>query len=355
MRYVFYILITVLVSGCTDQTEANFSQWNQSTQFRYAKNIHIDKREEDILITIIDHAKNQVMHTYEIPQSELPLTRLSVLSATHIGMISELNKLDAIVSYSDMQWVNNKTLFKRFKNGYVTETGDFGLANLETFLRLKPDAIIYSGFDENNPILKKIHAANLRTIANYEWKETHPLGRAEWIKFFGVLLDEEEAADSIFNVIEMNYLEISQRIAKEATKKPSVFAGTPYGDQFDVPAGESYMARILKDLNVNYRYANTSGVASHTYSLEKVISENASTDFWLNPAAVTKDDLLQLNRKFELLDAVKMGKVYSYYANVNKFWEESAVRPDLVLHDLATIFHPELFENKQFHYYSVVK
>jgi iron complex transport system substrate-binding protein len=355
MQYVYYILILIFVSGCTDQTEANFYVENQNTQFRYAKNIQIDKRRKDILITIIDHTKNQIMHRYEIPKSELPLARLAVLSATHIGMISELNKLDAIVSYSDMQWVHNKAFIKRFENGYTSETGDFGLANLETFLHLKPDAIIYSGFDENNPILKKIHAANIRTIANYEWKETNPLGRAEWIKFFGVLLNEEEAADSIFNAIEKNYLELTERIAKDATNTPTVFVGTPYGDQFDVPAGESYMATILKDLKVDYRYANTLGVASHTYSLEKVISENASTDYWLNPAAVTNDDILQLNRKFELLNAVKTGRVYSYYASVNKFWEESALRPDFMLHDLAAIFHPELFENNEFHYYSVVK
>jgi iron complex transport system substrate-binding protein len=280
---------------------------------------------------------------------------MSVLSTTHIGMLTALNKTEVITSVSDMGLVYNKKLKERLKLGSIRETGGFGLANLEVFLSLSPSAIVYSGFDENNPVIEKLAAANLKTLANYEWKETHPLGRAEWIKYFGVLIGEEEAADSIFHQIKLNYNKVKDSIAAYATQQPSVLVGTPYGDQFNVPAGNSYMAKMLKDLKVNYVYANTEGVASHSYSLEKVISENKHTDYWLNVAASSKEKLLELNKKFELLEAVHNGGTFSYFSRVNKFWEESAVRPDLLLLDLAAIFHPDLFKQKQMNYYSVVR
>lgn len=358
-KYVSIFLFFILfLSGCSEKNQTDNKNSNSDIKeqlFDYAEFLAVLETDDKIQIIIKDPNSNQPIHKYFLSFENLPLKALSVLSTTHIGMISTLDKIEAITSISDINLVHDKMLIKRFESGNITETGGFGLANLEVFLRTNPDAIIYSGFDESNPILKKLHAAKLTTIANYEWKETHPLGRAEWIKFFGVLLNEKDKADSVFKQVEINYHIIKDSIAKHASKRPTVLVGTPYGDQFNVPAGNSYMAKLLDDLQVDYMYAKTDGVASHTYSLEKVISENKHTDYWLNAAATNREEILQLNSKFELLEAVNNGKTFSYYKNVNKFWEESAIRPDLLLLDLAAIFHPELFQLEQFHYYAVVK
>jgi len=354
---IILLYLSLFLSACSENKEAKKENELTNTKthhFEYAQFLEISQTNDEVQITIKD-LNGEIAHDYFLAAKKLPLNELSVMSTTHVGMISALEKIEAITSFSDMKLIHNKALYKRFENGKIIETAGFGLANLEVFLRTKPDAIIYSGFDESNPILAKLHAAKLTTIANYEWKETHPLGRAEWIKFFGVLLDKEAKADSVFQQIETNYHAIKDSIAKYATNRPTVLVGTPYGDQFNVPAGNSYMAKILADLQVDYIYSETDGVASHTYSLEKVISENKHTDYWLNVAATNRNEILELNSKFKLLDAVNTGKTYSYFKNVNKFWEESAIRPDLLLLDLAAIFHPELFELEQFHYYSVVK
>jgi len=115
------------------------------------------------------------------------------------------------------------------------------------------------------------------------------------------------------------------------------------------------MAKLLLDANVDYVYAATNGVGSLSLSLENIISTNRSTAFWLNPAAQNNNQILQMNTRFELLQSFQNGNVYSYYSNVNCFWERSAISPHLLLEDLCKIFYPEMFTNDKLTFYSVVE
>ena len=358
-------MIHIMFYSCeSNNEESRTNQKEKQTDgenyfdLRYAEALKINKADDNVtILEIIDPNTKNVVHEYKLSNQNginTPLKSVIPMSATQVGMLDALGLINTIVAIPSDNYIYSKRLINNVNHNQVALVGDFGTSNLESFLKVNPDAIIYSGFDENNPILDKLKKVNIQTIANYEWKENHPLGRAEWIKYFGLLFDKKEKADSIFNQVADNYTSIVDSIKMHSTNKPTVLVGTPYGDQFNVPAGESYMAKILADLNVNYKYAETEGVGSQTYSLEKIINENKKVDYWLNVAALNKDDIIGLNDKFKLIDAVQNGNVYSYFQNVNKFWEESALRPDLLLLDLATIFHPEIFEQKSLHYYNKV-
>lgn len=363
-RYLFFCSLFIF-GGCSEipSTEKNEAKPGIEVQNSYAEAFRITRFENYIQIDVIDPHTKEVDFEYIvglarkdnqcIKLSKSP-SRVIALSSTHVGMIEELGLSDRIVGVSSADYVCSKTVLTQIENKKTVSLGDIGSSDIEGYLASQPDLIITSGFDNKAPILSKMRSAGLTLFTNYDWKETHPLGRAEWIKVFGILFDQEEKANELFEMIREKYLEALQRVA-EIDTKPTVFVGTLYGDIFNAPAGDSYMAKLLKDANVHYVYANTNGVGSLTLTLEDVISTNRTTDFWLNPAAKNREQLVQMNSRFELLACIDNGKVYSYYQNVNCFWEQSAVKPHIFLKDLCIIFYPELFKNDELNFYSLIQ
>lgn len=324
----------------------------------YAETFRIIYLKEGVQIDIIDLDTKENVKSYVIGKDSTQnhasfsseINRVATTSTTHIGMLRELGLEDKIIAVSSIQY-----LCQPFKVGTVTELGEFGYtANAENFVKANPDIIFYSGFDMNDPILKKLEHTKLKTFLIYEWQEQHPLGRAEWIKVYGILFNKINEANEIYSKIKDNYLRLVQQLSG-VENRSSVLVGTPIGDIFNAPAGDSYMAKLLADANVNYVYAHTEGTGSLSLTLEEIITQNLNVDFWINMNAQDKMEVLDLNAKFEMLNSYKTGRMFSYIQNVNCFWEKSLIEPDKVLEDFGKIFHEELFEDSKLSYYSKIE
>src|SRR5690554_1104298 len=323
----------------------------------FAEAFQIIYDQNDVKINIIDPSTKAIIQSYKVRKNSQAIytsfthdvNRVVAMSTTHVGMLRKLGLEDKIVGVSSFNY-----LCRPLNKTSVLEIGDMGMTDAESFLATTPDVILYSGFNLNAPVLNKLEQANLKSFLIYEWKETHPLGRAEWIKVFGVLFQKQQEAKAIYDEIKSKYYSITDKL-KLAEKGPNVFAGTYFGDVFNVPAGNSYMAKLFKDANINYVYSRTAGTGSLTLSLEELITKNTDTEYWLNPSVATKSELLAQSEKFDLMKSVKTGKVYSYFNNTNCFWENSAIEPHKVLEDFGKIFHPTLFDDRELTFYSRVK
>ncbi len=362
-RILFPVLFIFM--GCSAPSESEQNQLESGDVFRndYAEAFRIAKFDDYTQISVINPDTEELDFEYVIGASkkstgqiELPgnASRVIALSATHIGMIEKLGLTTRIVGVSSADYVYSQNVLTQIEQSKTFSLGDIGSSDVEGYVAVRPDLIITSGFDNNAPILKKMKSAGLTLFTNYDWKETHPLGRAEWIKVFGVIFNQEQQANKLFEEICKAYQATAEKVAAQE-KKVNVLVGTMYGDIFNAPAGESYMAKLLEDANVNYVYSDSKGVGSLSLTLEEVISGNRTTQFWLNPAAQNTEQLMQMNTRFELLECVQNGNVYSYYEDVNKFWEESIIKPELVIQDLCKIVYPDLFQGEEFTFYSVLK
>nr|WP_299204080.1 ABC transporter substrate-binding protein [uncultured Brumimicrobium sp.] len=359
---LFYgVLLFVGLSSCKAETKKEFAEVGSliskdTLENEFAEAFQIVYHNNFTEILILDPTTKEVIQNYKIGKEEQGLynsfthniERVVAMSTTQIGMMRKLAVDDKICGVSGFKY-----LCHPMSQANVVEVGDMGSADAESFMSANPDVVLYSGFNLHAPILSKLEQANLKTFLIYEWKETHPLGRAEWIKVFGVLFQKEQEANSIYDEIKKQYFDIQEKLSQEE-KGASAFSGTYYGDVFNVPAGDSYMAQLFKDANINYIYSETSGTGSLMLSLERLITDNKDTEVWLNPSASTKTELLNQSEKFKLMKAVKTGKIYSYTQKTNCFWENSPIEPHKVLEDLGKIFHPLLFEDRTLNYYSLV-
>ena len=85
--------------------------------------------------------------------------------------------------------------------------------------------------------------------------ETSALGRAEWMRFYGLLFGEAQKADSLFAEVEKNYNELKALVAP-LSSAPSVISELKNGSAWYVPGGKSTSARIYADAGANYVFAD---------------------------------------------------------------------------------------------------
>ena len=291
---------------------------------------------------------------------QIPLEKIVVTSTTHIPMLDLLNAETNLVGFPNTDFISSEKTRKLIDQNLVKELGHPENINTETLLDLQPNAVIGFSLTSNNKMFKTIESLGIPVLLNGDWLEETPLGRAEWIKFFGVLFNKDKMADSIFNSIEKNYLEAKQ-IAKKATTKPTIVSGGLYKDVWYLPAGESFEATYLNDANTNYLWSNSKGKASLALNIENVFLKGKDADIWISPSFhESLNNIKEANAIYSKFKAFQNGNVYSYMKTKGAkngiiYFELSPTRPDLVLKDIIKISHPELLPNYNFTFYEKLK
>ena len=284
--------------------------------------------------------------TYDVKN---PIQRIAVLSSTHIGMLGELNLIDRIVAVADLKYVHNTDL----KNKGAIELGEEQLISAEKIISSGAEMIIYSGFSNEFPRQKLLHKIGIETIPNYDWREVHPLGRAEWILLFGYLTGHAEEAKNKFNQICTNYENIKDEV--QGNKSILTLSGNMTGDFWYAPAGESYHAQLFDDAGLSYLFSNEKGTGSLSLSFEKILGITDNVDLWLNPGFNNKTQILKTHPKSRLLKPLKLSSVFCYSHDTNKYWELSACRPDLILSDYAELKKGIQMESNKLFFYKLVQ
>ncbi len=361
MKYLKLLIVFFLFFSCSTK-DTVLEVENGNSEIKYAKNLEIRHKEKNILIHILNPENHQIEKRFFIQKNNKslipkgyillnhPIKSIIALSSTQIGMLQKLKSTSLVVGISNHLYVHDPVILKKYIEGKVIEMGEESSIPVESIISSKAQVLMYSGFGKSFPHEEQLEKFGTHCLMNYDWKEVHPLGKAEWIKLFGCLVGKEKEAKLYFKKIEKEYTKL-KKLALKAKNKPSVFSGNLVGDIWFSPAGESYNAILFKDAQSNYVYKNSLGTGSIEKSFEQTLIDNKTTDFWFNPGVVTKKELLEFQPKFVHFKAVEMNKVYSYSYSGNEFWERSCIEPHHVLSDLIQILHPELRIKKKYYFY----
>ncbi len=286
----------------------------------------------------------------------VPIDKIVVTSTTHIPAIEALGELEHLVGFPNTDYISSKEARKLIRLGKIIDVGKSESLNLETLLSLAPEVVVGFGIESSNKALSNIKKFGIPVLYNSEWLEKHPLGRAEWIKFFGLLFEKEEKANEIFNSIKKEYLS-TKELAEKAENKPIVLSGMPYKDTWYLPNGNSWAAQFYNDANANYLWSQESGSGSIVLNFETVFDKAKNADFWIAIADYqNKNQLLNSNSHYDQFKMFQENNIY--ISNIKGenggllFYELAPNRPDLVLKDLVKIFHPDLLPNYQLNFYS---
>ncbi len=289
----------------------------------------------------------------------VPLKSLAATSVTHFEFLSLLGELNSLSAVCSPHLIYNEAIRKRFSAGELTDLGDAFNVNVEKTMQLKPDGVMMSGYNQNDPYSERISKAGIPVILNVEWMETSLLARAEWIKFMAAFYNKEKVADSIFNIVSTSYETIRTKAAA-VKNKPAVMAGNSFRGTWYMPSGRNYMAKLYTDAGAAYFYKNDTTAGSLPLNVETVLKNFSSCTVWLNCNYNSLEELRNTDSKHTLFEAYKLGNVYNFNkrllpSTANDFWESAVARPDLLLSDVIAILHPELMPGYELTYAAKLK
>jgi iron complex transport system substrate-binding protein len=344
---------------------------NSKNLIQYAKGLQIYKHQGFSILkitnpwpdakenfTYILQEKNGIIpdSLKQFPVISIPIQSIVVTSTTHIPALELLGVENTLIGFPNTDFISSAQTRKRINAGKVREVGVNESLNTEVLIDMKPNVIVSFSLNNSNPTLDNLQKSGLKVMLNGDWTEQSPLGKAEWIKFFGALYGLDSKANAIFSEIEMEY-NATLALSKTKTSKPTVLCGAMYQEQWHVPQGESWAALFLKDAQAEYLWANTKGTGSIPVPFEVILEKAQNADFWIAPGDFScLKQMNDNNPHYSQFASFKNKKVYSYAVNKGEkggilYFEWSPTRPDWVLKDLIKIFHPELLPNHKLFFF----
>lgn len=282
-----------------------------------------------------------------------PLRRCALLSSVHANLALRLQADSCIAGLCDTDYVISPTLKSRNFRSY----GSSMQPDVERMMADHVDALFVSPFENSG--YGSIAQLGIPLIECADYMETSPLGRAEWMRFFGLLWGRGEQADSIFAEEERAYEALRTKVATRKMAKPRLLIDRKEGATWYVPGGESYLARLYADAGANYLFAHLKGAGSLALNLETVLLKASQADFWVvkygAPTSLTLDALRREQAAYDAFPVVKSGRVFGCNTFQTPYYEDLPFSPSLLLQEWVKLLHPELLPDVKNQYYTPLK
>lgn len=365
---VLFLLLLLLCVGCKTKDRSQSDKSGATVVMRYAEQIQIDSCDGYWSVRVRnpwDTAK--ILHTYilveqgrELPDNlpagslvRTPLRKSLIYSSVHCSLLVELDALDCIGGVCDLQYIYHPAVRTRCAEGGIVDAGNAMSPDLEKVIDLHPDAVLLSPF-ENSGGYGRIEKLGIPIIECADYMETSPLGRAEWMRFFGLLFGRKQQADSLFAEVEKRYASL-KALVDTVSVRPTVLSELRNGSAWYTPGGHSTIGRLYADAGAAYVWADDTRSGSVPLSFETVFDRGRNADFWLFKYNETVDKTLASLRAeyapYAGFRAFQTGRVFACNTGKVPFYEETPFRPDWLLKDLILVFHPECLPGETARYF----
>ncbi len=282
----------------------------------------------------------------------VPIERIAVYTSVHAAIIDELEYSDHIVGICESQYITRNSIKKNLSTEQTIDLGNSFSPDVERMIAIAPDAIIVSPFENCN--YGRVEKLGIPIIECADYMENTPLGRAEWIRFLGILTGKIDKADSLFAATKIRYEKLC-KLAQQFHNRPTVLCEKKIGGTWFVPGGNSYMAQIITDAGATYIWHNDNHSGSLALSFEDVYDQAQNADYWLfkytAPQNISLQTLGDEFAHYKKFNAYTHNNVYGCNLTHNTFFEEIPIYPDLLLSEFIAIFHPEMHPPKKLQYY----
>ena len=367
-----YLLLTLLptlllMTSCFRSGHgAGKSLDTQDSVITAAKLLSIQRMDNYTLVTVGDPWKGGVLHRYvlvprdaELPAIlpdgtvvRTPVRRALVYSSVHTSLLDELGAIGAVRGVVDSQYFIDSTIVQGVANGFIYDCGNSMNPTVEKVIDMQPDAILLSPYQDAS--YGQIASLDIPIIECADYLEYDPLGRAEWVKFYGELVGKQAEADSLYNAVVTAYNDL-KRLAAGAKTHPTVVTEMVISGVWNVPGGQSYMARILGDAGGEYLWAQDKNTGSLALDFNQVLAVAHDADYWFIKWT-NINSLKDLQGAYDLnkeMAAFQNKRVYVCDTDKTRFFDRIPFHPEVLLREFAAILHPELFpdfENQMYHH-----
>jgi len=337
--------------------------------FKYARHITMVRHDGYTLVSLVDPwKKKRVLHTYilvpknaplpeRLPEGTVvrtPLERSVVFTTAHCQLLEYLDRAKNIKGVADLEYILIPDIRQRVRRQQIIDCGSSMSPSIEKIIDLKADGMILSPF-ENSGGYGKLESVGVPIIEAADYMETSPLGRAEWMRFYGLLYGCEAQSDSLFHIVDSTYTALKQQ-AQRLPLGRSILTERKTGSVWYCPGGKSTIGQMIQDAHGRYAFSYDKRSGSLALSFEQVLDKAADCDVWAfkyNAAKpMTKAELLAEFEGYSELKAFKTGTIFQCNASQKPYFEEVPFRPDYLLRELIILLHPHASGFGKLRYYS---
>jgi len=345
----------------TDSVLMHADEFSDSIEIKYAKGLKVDYQTDGIHVVISNpdpKSENAVKEELTIKE---PSKRFICTTALQLGNFEVLGLEDMIVGMNSLKNLFSPKMKEQMESGKTVMIGKEGNFDLETVIASEPDYIFVSASKHGG--FEALKECGIPMISHHGYKETDPLGQAEWIKLIGLLTGETRRANAVFDNIEKKYLKLKKEtadmIAEKQAQRPTVISGRQMRDGWYIVGGNSYMAQIFKDAGADYVMSDNKESGGTTLDFEAVYAKGIHADYWQTDGSFDGDFTLQTlaeeDERYTTMDAYKNKHVIFCNFAQTPYRELAGVQPHLLLADFVKAFHPEILPNYQPKYYKIIE
>lgn len=373
-----------LLIGCTIASINRTSDGGDTIALRYAQQLSLIQYKGYVQATLANPWKEgAVLHSYVlVPKGRVgdsllqhdaqlqamkatvvrtPIAHAVVFTTSHCSLLYDLHAQQALSGVCDLAYINLPDVQRRAKlppkeTAVVVDCGSSMQPDVERIMQLHPEVLLVSPFEQSGGF-GKLATLNIPIIETADYMETSALGRAEWMKFYGLLFGRALQANALFAQVDSNYHALMAK-ALQTREKVSAFTERKMGSVWYVPGGRSTIAQLLRDARVTYPFADDTHAGSLALSFETVLNEAGNSDIWLikyNHHPNTRQALLAEEAGYAQFKAFQRGKVFGCDCAAVPYYEEVDFHPDRLLNDILQIAHPTLNGLAPLRYYHRMK
>ncbi|WP_372754326.1 ABC transporter substrate-binding protein [Labilibaculum sp.] len=359
-------LLGLLLLSCQTNKKKESSDLSASyekKELEYARGFELFRSEKDQVLRVYN--SKSVDSTYQDfklvakktapDEIQVPCKKIICLSSTQLTYFFALDDIDPIVATNSSRHLFHKALGEKIKSGEVKRVGKEGHFNTELIAGINPDLIFVSPYKAGGYDALKNLGIPLVPMAAYD--EKSPLGRAEWIKMIAPFIGKEKQADSIFQKVSLRYDSL-KNLTQNVKKRPTVFSGKMRSGIWYVPGGKSFYANYFRDAGARY-IIDDEKQGAYPLDFESMYTKAAACDYWRilvpEPIGFGRKALLEQDGRYGDFKAYKTGNVFMCNIREKPYYEQNAMKPDVILADYIHIFHPNLLPNYQPVFYEALQ
>jgi len=363
-----WVLLGLLLTACSGRQAAGNNDVRATDTIRYAHNLRIEYFDEYISVKIRDpwDTLRQRQHYVLVNRNQslpdhlpadgilirIPVEKAVIYTSVHTAIAEELGALDRVCGVCEPEYITSPTVLKRISEGRIADLGNSTSPNVEKIIDIGTDLIIASPFENSG--YGSAEKLGIPIVEAADYMENHPLGRTEWVLFYGLLLDHRAEAEKVFAETERHYLTL-KGLAAEVEYRPTVVLERRYGNSWAVPSGGSYIGVMHADAGADYIFRDYAGAKSVHLTFEEVYDRAGDADCWFlkydTRAPFTYALLKQEYEPYANFRAWQERRIFACNTITSAYYDDITLHPDRVLEDLIAIYHPDLLPDHVQRYY----
>lgn len=335
-KTVKYLLLfsTMLLFACTFSVQAKEAssvsglEYERSMELSYAEEFSVDYYKGGYaLITIADNDKFLVVpEGKEAPENmeeniavlKQPLENIYLVATSAMDFFVSLDGLESIrlSGTNENGWYIDEAK-KALKDGSILFAGKYNAPDYELILGENCSLAVESTMIYHTPEVKeKLEQFEIPVLVERSSYESHPLGRTEWIKLYGVLLGKEEEAERVFKEQEKRMESV---LSENNTGKTVAFFYITTNGLANVRKSNDYVSKMIELAGGRYIFENLgendNALSTVNMQMEEFYAKAKDADYIIYNSAIdgelqTIEQLLEKSSLLKDFKAVKNGNVW---------------------------------------------